>query len=149
LIPRLQSGRLPIIGDGENVVDLTYIENVVDALLLCAESPTNTLGKKYNISNGEPIKLWEFLKKICDELGFQSPKIKISYPVAHALATALEAACILIPTQPEPPLTRMAVNMIANTTTLDITAAKRDLGYSPRVSIDEGFDKFMQWWKSK
>ncbi len=39
LIPRLRSGRLPIVGDGENVVDLTYIENVVDALLLCAESP--------------------------------------------------------------------------------------------------------------
>jgi len=36
LIPRLQSGRLPILGDGENIVDLTYIENVVDALLLCA-----------------------------------------------------------------------------------------------------------------
>ena len=149
LIPRLRSGRLPIIGDGANVVDLTYIENVVDALLLCAESPTNTLGKKYNISNDEPIKLWEWLKKICDELGFQYPKIKISYPVAHGLAAALEAACTLIPTHPEPPLTRMAVNMIANSTTLDITAARRDLGYSPRVSVDEGFDKFMKWWKER
>ena len=149
LMPRLRSGRLPIIGDGANVVDLTYIENVVDALLLCAESPTNTLGKKYNISNDEPIKLWEWLKKICDELGFQYPKIKISYPVAHGLAAALEAACTLIPTHPEPPLTRMAVNMIANSTTLDITAARRDLGYSPRVSVDEGFDKFMKWWKER
>ena len=74
LIPRLASGRLPIIGDGENVVDLTYIVNVVDALLLCAESPANTLGKKYNISNGEPVKLWELIKKICDELGLQFPK---------------------------------------------------------------------------
>ena len=147
LIPRLQSGRLPLIGDGENVVDLTYIENVVDALLLCAKSPTNTLGKKYNISNGEPIKLWDWLKKICDELDFQFPKIKISYPVAHGLAAALEAACTLIPTHPEPPLTRMAVNMIANSTTLDITAAQRDLGYSPHVSMDEGFYKFMEWWK--
>jgi len=59
LISPLQSGRLPILGDGENVVDLTYIENVVDALLLCAESPTNTLGEKYNISNGEPVKIWK------------------------------------------------------------------------------------------
>ena len=149
LIPRLRSGRLPIIGDGENVVDLTYIENVVDALLLCAESPTNTLGKKYNISNGEPIKLWKLLNKICDELGFQHPKIKISSSVAHGLAAVLESACLLIPTHPEPPLTRMAVNMVSNSTTLDITAAKQDLGYSPRVSMDEGFDKFMQWWKEK
>jgi nucleoside-diphosphate-sugar epimerase len=147
LIPRLQSRRLPIIGDGENVVDLTYIENVVDALLLCTESPTNTLGKKYNISNGEPIKLWGLLKKICDELGFQFPKIKISVPVAHGLATVLEAAYTLIPAHPEPMLTHMAVNMIANSTTLDISAAKNELGYQPKVSVDEGFNRFMKWWK--
>jgi nucleoside-diphosphate-sugar epimerase len=149
LIPRLESGRLPIIGDGENVVDLTYIENVVDALLSCAESPTNTFGKKYNISNDEPIKLWDLIKKICDELGLQFPKRKISYKAAHGLATALEAIYTLIPTHPEPPLTRVSVSMIAHSTTLDISAAKRDLGYTPRVSVDEGYQKFMEWWKQQ
>lgn len=147
LMPRLQSGRLPMIGNGENMVDLTYIDNVVDSLLLCAESPANTLGKKYNISNGEPVKIWDVLNRICDELGFQRPKIKISTPVAHGLAAVLEVACILIPTRPEPMLTRMAVNMITNNTTLDISAAKKELGYQPKVSVDEGFDKFINWWK--
>ncbi len=147
LIPRLESGRLPIIGDGENIVDLTYIENVVDALLLCAESPSNTLGKKYNISNGEPVKLWELIKKICDELGLQFPKRKITYQAANGFAAALEAIYTLIPTHPEPPLTRMSINMIAHSTTLDISAAKRDLGYAPHISVDEGYQKFMQWWK--
>jgi nucleoside-diphosphate-sugar epimerase len=147
LIPRLESGRLPIIGDGENIVDLTHIENVVDALLLCAESPVNTLGKKYNISNGEPIKLWGMVKKICDELGLQFPKRKISYRAAHGFAIALEAIYTLIPTPPEPPLTRVSVSMLAHSTTLDISAARRDLGYNPRVAMDEGYQKFMQWWK--
>jgi len=149
LIPRLRSGRLPIVGDGKNIVDLTYIENVVDALILCSESPINTLGKKYNISNGEPIKLWEWLEKICGELGYQSPKIKISSSLAYGLAAVLEAAYTIIPTQPEPPLTRMAVNMIANSTTLDISAAKNELGFQPKISMNEGFDKFMQWWKEQ
>jgi len=147
LIPHLKSGRLPIIGDGENVVDLTYIENVVDALLLCAESPSHTLGKKYNISNGEPIKLWNMIKRICDELGLQFPKRKISYQVAHNFAAALEAVYTLIPTHPEPPLTRASVSLIAHSTTLDISAAKRDLGFTPRVSVDAGYQKFMRWWK--
>jgi nucleoside-diphosphate-sugar epimerase len=147
LIPRLQSGRLPILGDGENVVDITYIENVVDALLLCAESPASTLGKKYNISNGEPVKLWKLVERICKELNLPYPKRKISYRTANAAATALEFIYTLIPIHPEPPLTRMSVSMIANSTTLDITAAKQELGYHPRISIDEGFDKFMQWWK--
>lgn len=147
LIPRLQTGRLPILGDGENIVDLTYIENVVDALLLCAESPTNTLGKKYNISNGEPVKIWELIERICAELNLPKPKRKISYHVANAVATTLELLYGLIPTHPEPPLTRISVSMLANSTTLNISAAKNELGYQPKVSVDEGFDLFMKWWK--
>jgi nucleoside-diphosphate-sugar epimerase len=147
LIPRLQSGRLPILGDGENVVDLTYVDNVVDALLLCAESPSNTLGKKYNISNGEPIKIWKLVERICTELGLQAPKRNISYKTAYAAASMLESIYTLIPTHPEPPLTRVSVSMMANSTTLNISAAKNELGYQPKVSVDEGFDKFMQWWK--
>ena len=147
LIPRLQSGRLPILGDGENVVDLTYIENVVDALLLCAESPANTLGKKYNISNGEPIKIWSLVKRICDELNLKFPTRKVSYRAADSFASALEFIYKFIPNQPEPPLTRVSVSMMANSTTLDISAARRDLGYKPRVSVDEGCNNFMKWWK--
>ena len=147
LIPRLQSGRLPILGDGENIVDLTYIENVVDALLLCAESPANTLGKKYNISNGEPVKIWKLVERICDELNLPHPTRKISYKTANAAATVLEAICTIIPTHPEPPLTRVSVSMMANSTTLDISAAKNELGYQPKVSIDEGVERFLNWWK--
>ena len=147
LIPRLQSGRLPILGDGENIVDLTYVENVVDSLLLCAESPAQTLGRKYNITNGEPVKLWELVKRICKELNLQFPARKISYRAAHTLAGALEIIYKFIPNQPEPPLTRYSVSMMANSTTLDISAARRDLNYNPRVSVDEGFEIFMRWRK--
>jgi nucleoside-diphosphate-sugar epimerase len=149
LIPRLQSGRFPILGDGENIVDLTYIENVVDALLLCAESPVNTLGKKYNISNGEPIKVWKLIERLCDELNLPHPKRKISVGAARTVATILETIYTLMPTHPEPPLTRVSVSMIANNTTLDISAAKQELGYQPRISVDEGFELFMKWWKEK
>ena len=76
LLSRLKSGRLPILGDGENIVDLTYIQNVVDALLLCAESPASTLGKTYNISNGEPVKIWKLVERICDELHLRIPNGK-------------------------------------------------------------------------
>lgn len=147
LIPRLRSGRLPILGDGENLVDLTYIENVVDALLLCVNSPAGTLGKKYNISNDEPVKLWEFIERICTDLNLPVPKRKISYQTAMAAASTLEAIFTLIPTHPEPPITRMSISMMANSTTLDINAAKNELGYQPKISVAEGFDKFMQWWK--
>ncbi|MEN9564269.1 MAG: hypothetical protein RIR73_2513 [Chloroflexota bacterium] len=147
LIPRLQSGRLPILGDGENVVDLTYIQNVVDALLLCAESPKNTLGKKYSISNGEPVKIWKLIERICDELGYPHPSRKVSYKTANTAATVLEFLYSLIPYSPEPPLTRVSVSMMANNTTLDISAAKVELGYQPKVSVEEGVRRFLKWWK--
>jgi nucleoside-diphosphate-sugar epimerase len=147
LIPRLKSGRLPILGDGENIVDLTYIENVVDALLLCAGSPAHTLGKKYNISNGEPVKIWKLVERICTELNLPSPKRRVSYRIANAVANMLELIYTIIPTHPEPPLTRMSVSMMANSTTLDISAAKQELVYQPKVSIDAGFERFIKWWK--
>ena len=149
VIPRLKSGRLPIIGDGENIVDLTYIENVVDALILCAESPSNTLGKKYNISNGEPLKIWQLIGRICTELDMPHPKRKVSQRIVHMAGGLLEFLFTLIPTHPEPPLTRLSVAMMSNSTTLDIAAAKNELGYKPRVSVDEGVELFLKWWKEK
>jgi nucleoside-diphosphate-sugar epimerase len=149
LIPRLKSGRLPILGDGENIIDLTYIENVVDALVLCAESPASTLGKKYNISNGEPVKIWALVERICDELKYPHPTRKISYRTAHAAASALEFVYSLIPFSPEPPLTRLSVSMMANSTTLDISAARNELGYQPKVSVEEGVTRFLKWWKER
>jgi nucleoside-diphosphate-sugar epimerase len=79
----------------------------------------------------------------------QPPKRKISYSTANIAATVLEALYTLIPTHPEPPLTRISVSMMANSTTLDISAARNELGYQPKVSVDEGFDLFMKWWKEK
>jgi nucleoside-diphosphate-sugar epimerase len=149
LIERLQSGRLRIIGDGQTITDLTYIENVVDALLLCAESPQATLGKKYNITNGEPLPLWGLIEKLCGALGYAFPSRRISYPLAMSLAGMLEVICRLLPGQPEPLLTRYMVGVLAQSTTLDISAARRDLGYQPRVSVEDGFWRFVRWWQNQ
>lgn len=149
LIDRLQRGVLRVIGDGQNLADLSYVENVVDALLLCAESPANTIGKKYNITNGEPIHLWEMIEKLCQRLDLKFPTQRLPYPVVDTIAGAMEFICHILPGQPEPPLTRYSVAMISLSTTLDITAAKKDLGYQPRVLIDEGFEEFIKWWRSK
>jgi len=149
LINRLQRGILRIIGDGQNLADMTYIENVVDSLLLCAEAPTHALGKKYNITNGEPVRLWTMVEKLCQRLDLKYPTQRLPYPLVDKIAGAMEFVARLMPDQPEPPLTRYSVAMISLTTTLDITAARRDLGYTPRVSNEEGFEKFVEWWKKK
>jgi nucleoside-diphosphate-sugar epimerase len=149
LISRLKTGRMRVIGDGQNITDLTYVENVVDALLLCANAPEALLGRKYNITNGEPLPLWGLIRKVCEALGYEFPRRHISYPMALRLAAVLEMVNSLLPGRPEPLLTRYMVGILAKSTTLNISAAHRDLGYVPRISVEEGFQRFVQWWKNK
>ena len=147
LLDRLRKGNLPIIGDGKNLADLSFIDNVVDALLLCAGSPTHTLGRKYNITNGEPIVLWDLIKRLAEALGYACPKRHISYKSAQAVAGTLELIYSALPGRPEPPLTRYTAGVLGASMTLDICAARGDLGYQPRVSLEEGVDRVIVWWK--
>jgi len=149
VISRLQSGRLRVIGDGQNITDLTYVENVVDSLLLCANAPEALLGRKYNITNGEPLPLWVLVRKLCDALGYEFPRRSISYPAALRLSAVLEMISSILPRHPEPLLTRYMVGILAKSTTLDISAARRDLGYTPRISVEAGFQRFVYWWKEQ
>ncbi len=149
IIQRLESGRMRVIGDGQNITDLTYVENVVDALLLCADSPGDTLGKKYNITNDEAVKLWQMIERACLELNLEYPRRKIPYKVADSIAIMLEAIYRVLPSQPEPPLTRYSVFVISQSATLDISAARRELHYNPRIAVEQGFQEFIKWWKNK
>ncbi|MEP7357811.1 MAG: NAD-dependent epimerase/dehydratase family protein, partial [Anaerolineales bacterium] len=148
LIRPLRTGLLPVIGDGQNLADLTCVENVVDALLLCAQAPDQFLGRTYNVTNGQPTKLWDLVRKLCGLLGYPPPRWRLPLPAALALAAAIEAAYAAARPQREPPLTRFAVRGLALDATLNINAARRDLGYAPRVSLDEGLEQFARWWQA-
>ena len=148
LVRQMERGRLRIIGQGDNQADLTFVDNVVDALLLCATAPAAALGCKYNISNGEPVRLWQVVAELCAALGYDAPRQHVPLPAAMALATAAEWTHSLLRRKGEPVLTRQAVRALALDSTLDIRAARRDLGYAPGVSVAEGLRRFVEWWKA-
>lgn len=149
ILTALQTGRLPRIGDGKNVQDLSYIDNVLDALLLCVDSPSFTLGRTYNISNGQPTRIWEVINHLCHELNLPMPTRKASLMIPFALATLLEVSYKLLRISQEPPITRYSISMLARSMTLDISSAQRDLGYVAKVSVEEGVERFIAWWKGK
>jgi nucleoside-diphosphate-sugar epimerase len=148
LIQRLQRKQLPILGDGKAVADLTYIDNLVDALLLCLSAPEGCLGKVYNISNGEPVRIWEMIRTLCERLELEYPRRHVPYALADGAAWLMERIYGWLPGQPEPPLTRYMLSVVGRGTTLDITAARRELGYQPAVSVAEGLERFVRWWKA-
>jgi 2-alkyl-3-oxoalkanoate reductase len=139
LLPRLiaaaRRGRLPQIGDGKNLVDLTYVENVAQALVLALESPA-AVGNTYTITNDEHPALWDLIREVLRHLGLTTHLRQIPLGVALAAASAMEAVATV--TGREPTLTRYSALILARTQTYDITAAKRDLGYIPHVSLAKG-----------
>ncbi len=149
LLPRLQKGRLPVIGHGNNVVDLTYIDNVVEALWRSAHAPESAWGRAYNITNGEPVLLWDVIKQVAMELGYAVPTRRLPAGAADNMATLLEGLWRTFRLRGEPPLTRFAVAALTNSTTLNITAAQTQLGYTPVVGMAEALERTIHHYRNR
>ena len=151
IIERAKAGRLRIVGSGRNRVDLVHVENVVDAQLLAEAAlaqyqlivdkttrPPDTGGKPYFITNGEPVVLWDWINGLLRALGIPPVTNHVSLAAATALGVAYETLWRTLPLRGEPPMTRFIARELASEHWFDISAARRDLGYVPRVSMAEG-----------
>ncbi len=150
LLPRLiaaaKQGRLPQIGAGRNRVDLTYVENVAHALALALEAPA-AAGKTYTITNDEHPLLWEVIRQVLARLGLSTKMRQVSLRAVLAAAWLMERRAAL--TGKEPLLTRYSAAILARTQTYDISAARRDLGYRPLVSLDDGIERTLEALKAE
>lgn len=150
LFPRLleanAQGGVPMISDGQAVIDLTYVDNVVDAMILGCQAGPEALGRAYHISNGEAYTFRELMEKLFAMLDIPLHTRKLPYKVAYSLAALLELVYTALPLKGEPPLTRYTVGSIGVTHTLDISLARQYLGYTPQVSVEDGLRHFADWW---
>jgi 2-alkyl-3-oxoalkanoate reductase len=146
LIRAFQERKLKIIGDGKNVVDLTSLANVADAIELSLFVGLAGINQIYNITNGEPVKLWETIEKVLSLLGHEMNKQKIPYPVVKMVSQIMELKAKLT-NYNEPALTTYGVGILAKSLTMNIEKAKKLLGYMPRISTDEAIIEFVNWYK--
>ncbi len=146
LVPRILSqaraGRLRIVGTGANRVDLVHVENAADAHLAAeaalAEPSGPAGGKAYFITNGEPVVLWEWINTLLVGLGESPVTRRISLGAATAVGAVCEAAWTVLPLSGEPPMTRFVAAELAKDHWFDISAARRDLEYQPKVTMAAG-----------
>lgn len=152
LVPRIlargRAGKLRQIGRGDTRIDSVYIDNAAEAHLLAADrlvpgSPV--AGKVYFISNGEPLPTWELVNRILAAGGVAPVTRRVPAGAAYAAGWLLEAVYALLWPGAEPPMTRFVARELATSHWFDLTAARRDLGYQPRVSIDEGLRRLAAW----
>ena len=150
ILARARTGKLRRIGHEENKVDSVYIDNAADAHILAADrlAPGSPIaGKAYFITNDEPLPLWDLVNRILAAAGLPPVTRSIPAPVAYAAGWLYESVHGLLGLKDEPAMTRFLARELSTSHWFDISAAKRDLGYQPRVSIDEGMRRLEQWLK--
>ena len=148
IIARAKAGRLRRIGTTPKLIDATYIDNAVQAHLLACEKlapDAACAGKAYFISQDEPVPTWELVNKILAAAGLPPVKKTVSPKVAYAAGALLEGVFGALKIKREPPMTRFVAEQLSTAHWYNISAAKRDLGYQPLVSMDEGLALLAQW----
>jgi nucleoside-diphosphate-sugar epimerase len=145
LIPRViasaKAGKLRRVGSRPVKVDVTYIDNAADAHLNAAcklDVGSACAGKAYFISNGEPVDLWGFIDRVLAESGLPPVNRTVGAWKARLAGRTLEWLYWLLRLSGEPPMTRFVAVQLSTSHWYDISAARRDLGYEPRVSVEEG-----------
>ncbi|KAF7668233.1 hypothetical protein LDENG_00023710 [Lucifuga dentata] len=150
LVDTARRGKMKfIIGDGTNLVDFTFVENVVHGHILAAESlrdDSPICGKAYHITNDEPIRFWDFMSEMLVGLGYAAPHYHLPYTLVYGLAMLLWLlALILRPLVAfKPTFTPMRVALAGTHHYYSCDHAKRDLGYKPVVSLKEGITRTVQ-----
>jgi nucleoside-diphosphate-sugar epimerase len=150
IVPRLIKANgtigLPLFNDGKNLVDMTCVENVAYATRLAAES-SRASGRTYNITNGEPREFRAIIDALFRDIGIDARYRHLSLNALYVLAVMIERVYKLFRIHREPPITRYTVCTLGYSQTLDISKARRDLGYIPKVSLDEGIKHYAEVYK--
>jgi len=138
---RARAGRLFRIGRRNPLIDLTYIDNAAEAHLLAADrldvgSPI--AGKVYFIAQGQPVPLWDMVDRFLEIAHMPPVRRTVPRLLAIGLGWFLEVCFRALRMRGEPGMTRFLARELSTAHWYDLTAARRDLGYAPGVSVEEG-----------
>jgi nucleoside-diphosphate-sugar epimerase len=151
LIDRCKAGRLACIGRGINQIDTVHVEAAAEAHLLALEvlikQPEKAGGKAYFITDDEPIECWKWITMILEQAGLKAPRKRIPLVVAYFMGACLEAGFRGLGRKDEPPMTRFVAKQLGLDHYFSIAAARRDLGYQPRVNRQNLLETMDSWLK--
>ncbi len=142
VIERAKARRLKLVGNKDKLVDTIYVDNAAYAHILAAlkltEKNATCAGKAYFISNDEPITMACMLNSILDCAKLPVVTKRVPSALAYTVGVLLEWLYRALGKKEEPMMTRFVAKQLSTSHYFDISAAKKDLGYKPFISIDEG-----------
>jgi nucleoside-diphosphate-sugar epimerase len=152
LLPRIlkqaRSGRLRLIGRDNKKIDTTFVDNAADAHVLALaklEIGSPIAGKVYFISQGEPVTHEWLINAWLRADGFPAEARRMPLGLAKFLGAACESVYSTLGIRSEPPLTRFIVEQLSTSHWFNINAARNDLGYAPKVGMQEGMVRLAQY----
>lgn len=153
MVHRARAGRIAVLGRGDNVLDMTYVDNAAHAHLLAADALAQPnpkpAGKAYFIANGAPVNFWKWVNQILREVGVPEITRKVPLGVAVAIGGVSELLWRTFNLKGEPLMTRFAALQLGTSRTYTLKAARADLGYEPIVDEAEGTRRTVQWLKGE
>ncbi len=139
----IRKGLFRVIDHGKALLHPVYIDDLLAALLLCAERP-QAVGRSYNIAGERPVIVRELATAIAHALGRERPPGSIPLWLANL---ASDIFTVMPGMKGEhAPLTRSRVKFLTNSRIYDISRARSELGYAPAVGLEEGMKLTAMWY---
>jgi nucleoside-diphosphate-sugar epimerase len=145
---RLRAGKGIIAGAGDNAVPFVYISDVVQGLLLALDHE-RAVGQAYNITSDRPLTQQQFLAAIAHEIGASPPRLHVPYRALYAAGYAAERLAMVTRSGRRPPITRLGVAFFGTDSRYAIDKARRELGYTPAVTVREGVRLAATWYRHR
>lgn len=153
IVSRLRAGRMRVVGDGTNQIDITAVDNAALAHVLAADALAKPdapcAGKPYFISNGEPVQAWPWFNSVLERSGLPRIEKHVSVGAARFAGKMVAGTWKLLGKTTEPPVSEFAAIEVSSDATYKLDAARRDLGYEPRGSMAELEDRIVTWLKAE
>ena len=146
IVERVKNRKLIRVGEGTNLVDMTYIDNAVEAHIKACENldlNSPVAGKCYFVSDDKPVLLWEWIELVLIRLKLPGATKSISFKHAFRLGGILEIFYKIFRIKKEPPMTRFLATQLAKSHYFNITQSKKDFGYKPLVTNEEGIKRLV------
>ncbi|MEO1055838.1 MAG: NAD-dependent epimerase/dehydratase family protein [Actinomycetota bacterium] len=148
IVARARAGRLAVVGTGAALVDTTYVDNAVDALVAAfdaLEPDADCVGQAYVIANGEPRPIVELIAGICAAAGAPFAPRHVPLRIARPAGALVERVWATVAPNAEPPITAFVAEQLGTAHWFDPRPAAADLGWRARVSIDDGLGRLGDW----
>ncbi len=150
IIKRAKS--LKKVGRLDDLVDTIYVDNAADAHILAAEKlkyDSSLSGNIYFISQDSPISKWKMADEFLKAANLPPINGRVSAKTAYVAGVFFEFIYKLFNIEKDPPMTKFAAKELATSHWFNISKAKKDLGYTPEVSIEQGLQKLKKWFEKQ